>query len=208
MKKTEQGVVLTLATKITLARIFAVPVFVLLFVYYLISVHRGAPNELFRWAALIVFTAAALSDALDGYLARSRNEITRLGRILDPIADKSLLLSAIILLTRPYEFTLPLSFPIWFTLLVVSREMVVILGAFVVHGLTGKVAVTPRIIGKAATFFQMLSVVWILIGSSSPWFYVCLIAAALCTFFSGALYVVDGLRQIESVHDREMSNRE
>jgi len=208
MKKTEKGIVLTLATKITIGRILAVPVFVLLLTYYILSVKGGAANEMYRWAALVVFLAASLSDALDGYVARSRNEITRLGQILDPIADKSLMLSAVILLTRPYQLSLPVYLPIWFSVLIISREVILIGGAFLVHHFVGKVEVRPHVIGKAATLFQMTSVAWVLSGYRSPLFYVCVAIAAVLTCCSGALYVVDGLRQIEAAHQAESNGRE
>ena len=92
---------LTLANKITLARILGIPVFVLLMIYYVMGLQRGAPNEYLRWSSLVLFVVVALTDALDGYVARSRDEITHLGRILDPLADKALLLSSLIMLTRP-----------------------------------------------------------------------------------------------------------
>ncbi len=189
--------VFTLANKITIVRIATIPVFVLALIYYLASVARQEPNETYRFAALVIFTAAALSDALDGYFARSRNEVTRLGRILDPIADKSLLLAAIILLTRLRYPTMAPHFPIWFTLLVISRDAILILGALIVHALAGAVEVWPRIVGKIATVLQMAAVIWVLTGYSSPWFYLSVVAASVFTFLSGVLYVIDGLRQLE-----------
>src|SRR5256886_13487588 len=76
-----------------------IPVFVALAIYYGESVRRGAPLEWQRFAAIIVFLLAAASDGLDGYVARRYNQRSRLGVILDPIADKGLLLSGIITLS-------------------------------------------------------------------------------------------------------------
>lgn len=197
MDREQTKTVFTLANKITIVRIASIPVFVLMLTYYMISVTRGAPDEIYRAVALAIFTAAALTDALDGYYARSRNEVTRLGRILDPIADKTLLLSAIIMLTRLQYPTMAPHFPIWFTLLVISRDAMLILGAFIVHALTGSVEVWPRIVGKVATFFQMVAVVWVLSGYGSKWFYAWIVAASAFTFLSGVTYVIDGLRQLE-----------
>jgi len=89
----------TTANKITLVRIAMIPVFVALAIYYGESVRRGAPLEWQRFAAIIVFLLAAASDGLDGYVARHYNQRSRLGVILDPIADKGLLLSGIITLS-------------------------------------------------------------------------------------------------------------
>jgi CDP-diacylglycerol--glycerol-3-phosphate 3-phosphatidyltransferase len=189
--------VFTLANKITIVRILAVPVFVLMLLYYAGSVENGEPEEIYRALALAIFGAAAFTDALDGYVARSRGEITRLGRILDPIADKSLLLSAIIMLTRHSFQTLELHFPLWFILLIVSRDLVLFVGSAVVHALTGTVEVMPRIVGKIATFFQMFAVIWVLSGWVNPWFYAWVLMTGLFTFVAGAMYIFDGLRQIE-----------
>ncbi|MBU4458958.1 MAG: CDP-alcohol phosphatidyltransferase family protein, partial [Verrucomicrobia bacterium] len=67
---------LTLATKVTLLRFLGIPIFVLMMVYYVLGLREGAADERYRIAALVTFLAVALTDALDGYLARSRGEIT------------------------------------------------------------------------------------------------------------------------------------
>ncbi len=182
--------VMTWANRVTMARIILVPLFILALFYYLRSVDAGASVEAWRRAALALFAAASLTDALDGYLARRRNEVTRLGKILDPLADKSLLLAAVIMLTAP-------SLPPWFSLLVISRDAILLVGAWVVHALSGSVEVSPRYVGKCATVLQMTAVIWVLSGASSRWFYEFLVVVSVFTFLSGALYVLDGLRQIE-----------
>lgn len=189
--------VFTLANKITLMRILGVPLFILALFYYLMSVSRGTPDEYYRRLAFGLFLAAAITDAADGYLARRRNEITHLGRLLDPLADKALLLSAVIMLTRFHPPLPAPSFPPWFSLLVISRDAFLLVGAGVVHALTGGVEVHPRWVGKCATVLQMLAILWVLSGYKSAWFHHFLFAAALFTFVSGALYIMDGLRQIE-----------
>jgi CDP-diacylglycerol--glycerol-3-phosphate 3-phosphatidyltransferase/cardiolipin synthase len=89
----------TFATQITLFRILLIPVFIGVAIYYGESVSLGQANETLRWTTIAVFATAALSDALDGYVARAFNQKSRLGAILDPLADKLLLLSAIITLS-------------------------------------------------------------------------------------------------------------
>src|SRR6185437_9386234 len=93
------GPLMTTANKITIVRILMIPVFVTLAIYYGESVQRGEPLEWQRFAAIIVFLVAAVSDGLDGYVARRYNQRSSLGVILDPIADKGLLLSGIITLS-------------------------------------------------------------------------------------------------------------
>jgi len=188
---------MTLANRITILRILVVPVFILILLYYTLDLARGQAQETYRIAALILFIAAAATDALDGYLARSRDEITPLGRILDPLADKALLLSALILLTRPSLPALEPHIPIWFTLLVISRDGVLILGAAVIHAVAGRVEVKPRIVGKVATFFQMITVVWVLMQGRTGPFAFWVGAAGFFTFVSGVWYLFDGIRQLE-----------
>ena len=188
---------ITLATKVTFVRILGLPVFILLLIYYQMSLSRGAAQEYQRMWALIVFVVIALTDALDGYLARSRNEITRLGSILDPLADKILLLSGIILLTRPGLPQLQPQFPVLFTLIVISRDVVLVTGSFIIHWLFGHVDIRPRLTGKIATFFQMASVIWALAGAPVPIFMGLVWIAAAFTIASGAQYAFDAKRQVE-----------
>ena len=197
---------LSLANKITILRILAVPLFVLALLYYTTDLQRGEPREMCRWTALVIFLAAALTDALDGYVARSRGEITRLGRVLDPLADKSLLLSGLILLTRPSLPQLEPHIPIWFTLLAISRDVLLLAGAALIHWFAGAVEVRPRLTGKAATVAQMVVVVWALVGGAPREFLFCVGVAGAATFASGILYLFDGVRQIEraaAAHHRQ-----
>ena len=188
---------LTLANKITLARILGIPVFVLLMIYYVMGLQRGAPNEYLRWSSLVLFVVVALTDALDGYVARSRDEITHLGRILDPLADKALLLSSLIMLTRPSIPALQPQIPIGFTLLVISRDVLLFLGAVIVQAIGGHVEIRPRIVGKVATFFQMLTIVWVLAAWSPKYFIGTVGPAFLFTLISALWYLVDGVKQLE-----------
>ncbi len=188
---------LTLATRITIARIIGIPIFVLVMIYFKMSLEAGEPVFWYRTLALGLFVVIAVTDALDGYLARSRDEETRLGAILDPLADKALLLSAIILLTRPSLGGLSPQFPVWFTLLVISRDVVLLSGSFVVNWVTGHLDVRPRISGKLATFFQMAAIIAALIPLPLNLFYALVGLAAFCTLLSGLQYSVDGARQLE-----------
>lgn len=188
---------ITLATKVTIARILGIPVFILVMIYYKMSLAAGAPIEGYRHAALVLFLVIAASDALDGYLARSRDEETRLGAILDPLADKTLLLSAIILLTRPSLPELSPQFPVWFTLIVISRDAVLLGGSYLIHAMTGHVDVHPRITGKVATFLQMGAIVAALIPLPYTVFFWIAVIAAVFTLLSGLQYIADGVRQLE-----------
>ncbi len=188
---------LTLATKVTLVRLLGVPVFALLLVYYTLGLGRGEDATGFRHAALILFLVIAGTDALDGYLARSRNEITRLGRFLDPLADKALLLAGLILLTRPNLPQLEPHIPIWFTALVISRDVALAVGYAVIHHFSATLVVQPRIAGKLATVLQMLVIVWVLTQVPTPHFLWLVGAAAGFTALAWVQYAVDGVRQLE-----------
>ena len=194
---------ITLATKVTLARILGVPVFILLLVYYILGLGRGEVHTTQRLVALGVFVAVAFTDALDGYLARSRNEVTALGRVLDPLADKALLLSGLILLTRPNLPDLTPHIPVWFTALVISRDVTLVGGYFLIHHFAGHVEVRPRWTGKLATVLQMATICWVLAQASAPHFLWLVIAAGLFTAVSGLQYILDGLRQLEHVAGRK-----
>src|SRR3954469_23746977 len=154
---------MTTANKITVIRILMIPVFVTLAIYYGESVQRADPIEWQRFTAIIVFLVAAVSDGLDGYVARRYNQRSSLGVILDPIADKGLLLSGIITLSiSNWSYNNPDygKFPVWFPVLVITRDAVILVGAAILHILNGKVRVRPHWTGKIATVLQMVAIGW------------------------------------------------
>lgn len=192
---------MTTANKITIVRILLIPVFVTLAIYYGVSVAAREPDERLRFAAMLTFFIAAVSDGLDGYVARRYNQRSSLGVILDPIADKGLLLSGIITLSViNWDAANPSAghFPIWFPVLVISRDLVIVIGSAVLHLLNGKVVVRPRWTGKIATVLQMVAIGWVMLQLHwVPLVYVVLLAG-LFTFASGVMYVVDGMGQLHA----------
>jgi CDP-diacylglycerol--glycerol-3-phosphate 3-phosphatidyltransferase len=192
---------LTLANRITIVRILATPIFILVTTYYISSVDRQPPDEWLRWLALVLFLVTALTDALDGYVARSRNERTRVGTVLDPLADKALLLSGLLLLSGPWgRAAFMPHIPAWYVLLVVSRDVLLIAGSSLIQAVVGHVHVQPRLAGKFSTVFQMSLIIVVLGGGPVPLFRGLLAAAALFTLLSSIQYLVDGVRQLEKVH--------
>jgi CDP-diacylglycerol--glycerol-3-phosphate 3-phosphatidyltransferase len=192
---------MTTANKITVVRILMIPAFVAMAIYYGESIQRGQPLEWQRFAAIAIFILAAVSDGLDGYVARRYNQRSTLGVILDPIADKGLLLSGIITLslTNWSEFE-PGSgkFPAWFPVLVISRDAILLVGTLVLYLLNGKVQVKPHWTGKIATVLQMVAIGWVMLQLHIiPLLYVVLAAGAF-TLISGILYVTDGVRQLQA----------
>ena len=190
---------MTPANKITLVRILMIPAFVLMALYYGESIKRGQPEEWQRYTAIMIFLLAAVSDGLDGYIARRYNQKSALGVILDPIADKGLLLSGIITLSISNWSDIDPQygqFPTWFPVLVISRDAVILIGSAVLHLLNGKVRVRPAWTGKVATFLQMAAIAWVMLQLRFiPLIYV-VAAAGLFTFISGVIYVMDGFRQL------------
>jgi cardiolipin synthase (CMP-forming) len=130
--------ILTLANQLTLLRIILIPAFVLLVVYGDLG------------AALIVFLVAGVTDALDGLIARLAKQGTSLGAWLDPMADKLLLVSTFIVLTVP---SIPLTnhLPLWLTVTVISRDIVIIGVVAIVNLAVGSRTFKPSLLGKAAT---------------------------------------------------------
>ncbi len=191
---------MTTANKITIVRILMIPLFVLMAIYYGQSVERGEPLEWQRFTAIAIFLLAAVSDGLDGYVARRYNQRSALGVILDPIADKGLLLSGIITLSISNWSDDPDygRFPAWFPVIVITRDVVILVGSAVLQLLKGKVQVKPSWTGKVATVLQMAAIAWVMLQIRIlPLIYV-VAAAGLFTLISGVIYVMDGVRQLQA----------
>jgi len=192
---------MTTANKITIIRIAMIPAFVTMAIYYGQSIQRGAPLEWQRFTAIMIFLVAAVSDGLDGYVARRYNQRSSLGAILDPIADKGLLLSGIITLSiSNWNETDPDygKFPAWFPVLVITRDAVILVGAAVLHLLNGKVRVRPSWTGKVATVCQMCAIAWVMLQLHFIPLPFVVIVAGFFTLVSGIIYVLDGIRQLQA----------
>lgn len=203
---------MTTANKITITRILLIPVFVLMAIYYGQSVQHGHPKDWQRFVAIFVFLIASASDGLDGYIARHYNQRSQLGVILDPIADKGLLLAGIITLTFSnwhYEF------PLWFPVLVITRDVVIVSGSLMLHLVVGKVDIKPSWIGKTATVLQMAAISLVLLQINLfetsftlfgetfqvEFLDIPVMLAGLFTLVSGIGYVMNGIAQLhESGH--------
>ncbi len=192
---------MTTANKITVVRILMIPAFVTMAIYYGQSIQRGEPLEWQRVAAIAIFLLAAVSDGLDGYVARRYNQRSSLGVILDPIADKGLLLSGIITLSISSWSTVDPEygrFPAWFPVLVITRDVVILVGSAVLQLLIGKIQVKPSWTGKVATVCQMCAVAWVMLQLRFLPLLFVVIVAGLFTFISGVIYVMEGVRQLQA----------
>ncbi len=161
---------MTLSSYITVLRIFLSP-----FIVYMMM-------RSFWGAACILFTLAALTDTLDGTLARLRNEKTFLGACLDPLADKILILSCFFTLAF---FQSPLfAIPPWFVWTVLLKELLQISGAFTVYLYKGYLQVEPTLLGKVTTVAQMGFIGWLFACYFLQWVpiktYYVMLAILLC----------------------------
>jgi cardiolipin synthase len=187
---------MTTANKITILRILLIPFFIIEVLNY---VRTG--NDTHLGFALLCFAVAAIFDGVDGYIARHYNQKSELGAILDPLADKLLLISGVILLSfdhRPLLGSIPYSL----TGTIIGRDVLILIGMVVILMTVGKVKVRPRMVGKAATVLQMVAILLVLLkwddGRGTNWFKGVVIAATVCTALSGVLYVFDGMKQLSS----------
>ena len=186
---------ITPATWITIARLAGVFVFILLLTYHTLELKQGSTDSAFRVWALGLFVVVAATDFLDGWLARRRGEVTPLGTFLDPLADKLLVVSSLVMLTKPSLPALSPQFPVWFTWLVISRDVYLFAGAVLVHATGAKLNIRPRQIGKLATVLNLAAITLVLAKLDGPMWIVVLYAAAAATLWSWIQYSRDGFRQ-------------
>jgi cardiolipin synthase len=184
-----------LANWLTILRILLIPVFVTLLVYRRPGV------------ALAVFALAALTDLLDGYVARRRRSQSRLGAFLDPMADKLLLTASFVTLT--YLGMLGKK-GFFIAAVVLSRDAILVIGALMIHMVGGRIHPRPTWVGKLATFFQILTVLTGLLGRYVRLpgaLDVFLWLAAVFTVVSGLQYLVQGMRYLNATHAEEPDAR-
>ncbi|NQT33029.1 MAG: CDP-alcohol phosphatidyltransferase family protein [Candidatus Omnitrophica bacterium] len=137
--------------RLTISRIILVPVFITAIMYHELNIAFG------------IFLIAALTDALDGYIARTRRQKTRFGKIMDPIADKMLIGSAFICFSLVTGLPDHIKMPVYVPIIVISRDVFILLGALIMYLLTGSINVRPTALGKITTVFQISTVVALLV---------------------------------------------
>ena len=171
---------LNLPNFISVARIILVPLFIILSI-----------NQDFGWA-LFIFVVAAISDAVDGLLARLLQQRTVLGSYLDPAADKLLTASAYVILAVLNII------PGWLAVIVISRDVIIILGIMILFLTSHPLEIRPSIASKLTTILQFATVVSALLSKSTfqvPWLFDFLIwGTAGATVLSGLQYVGRGIK--------------
>jgi CDP-diacylglycerol--glycerol-3-phosphate 3-phosphatidyltransferase len=185
---------LTWPNRITLTRICLIP----FFVTAVLQMH-GDEDSPYRYIAFGVFLFMAVTDAVDGLIARARGERSRLGRILDPLADKFLLTTACVLLSL--DIWPEPRFPNWVPVMVISRDLIIVVGAAVIFFITGAFKPGPTLIGKITTGVQMAAVLLTLLNNLFPELlvYISWWITVVFTCISGLQYIYIGSRQFNYV---------
>ena len=186
---------MSLANKLSLFRILLVPAFVVCLIYY-----RPGELEILRYLAVGLFALGVVTDAVDGYVARAEKQATRLGAILDPAADKLLLVTAYLSLSLITTLPEIYRLPAWVPIVVLSRDLIIVCGWLLVVLVTGDLQAVPSKLGKATTFFQMLTVVLVLLGF--PFARIVLWGAMILTVLSGIGYLRRGNHLLNFVGGR------
>lgn len=187
MSKNQKESIWNLPNSLSLLRIFLIPVFVVLMIQKEIR------------AAFAVFLLASFTDVLDGFAARLCRLRTKIGALLDPAADKLLILASFIILSLP-ALNFPHVIPIWLTLMVIGRDVLIVSGAFVAHKRHGVDRFPPSIWGKACTVLEVTVVLAVLFLNTRQmpfayihWLYYLTFAF---TVFSAIHYSIAGFRMV------------
>jgi cardiolipin synthase len=164
----------------TLTRVLLIPLFVIFII-----------NKLFGWA-LITFAVAGITDGIDGMIARITHKRTELGAYLDPIADKLLLIAAFVTLAI-IEIL-----PSWLAVIVVTRDVIILLGFLVFILLDYRPKIKPSLVSKVTTFFQISTILLVLMAGYTPVFKqlssIAIYGTTLFTIVSGSHYIYVGTR--------------
>ena len=173
---------MTVPNILTLSRILLTP----LLIWFLVN---RKMNQ-----ALVVFFIAGLTDVLDGFIARLFHQKSRFGAILDPLADKFLLVSSFLILGRLGLI------PLWLVVIVIIRDLVIVVGTIALYLFRVQVEIRPTSLGKLTTLMQLLTVL-LALGSSlfhvSPWDRLVVGITAMFSIASGVQYVRKGIDMMQ-----------
>jgi len=169
-----------------------VPVFVALIACY------TREHPWIRYSALGVYVLAAISDALDGFVARAYNQKTKLGTLLDPLADKLMINIGFVFMAVNDQFATRV--PFWFPAAILARDIMIVMGAYIINEFYGPVRIKPRITGKLTTCFQMSLVIAILIEARFAWgLMIATVAISAVSYFD---YMYTGIKQVGNEDER------
>ncbi|MEJ2702105.1 MAG: CDP-alcohol phosphatidyltransferase family protein [Sedimentisphaerales bacterium] len=189
------AVKLNWATRITIFRVLMI----VPFVSFMLKTNDPSLSQttryLMRYVSVVVFLLMAVSDGVDGYLARKKNQITRLGTFLDPVADKLLMTSACLLLASSAGHVGRFLLPPTVVVFIIGKDLFLLIGFVIVYLITSRIHIAPVFVGKLATALQriwFLRVLW--------W------SAAATALLATLVYIRDGSRYIEA-YEQGLTNK-
>jgi len=202
------------ATRITIFRILLIVPFVSFMLKMNDSRLSEAARQAVRYVSVALFLLMAVSDGVDGYLARKNNQITKLGTFLDPVADKLLITSACLLLASQAGHVGNFLLPPTVVVFIVGKDLFLLIGFVIVYLITAKIHIAPAFIGKLATMLQLSMVAGILIAPEVSavlpgWIWLLRIlwwSAAGTALLATLIYIRDGSRYIEA-YEQGLANK-
>jgi CDP-diacylglycerol--glycerol-3-phosphate 3-phosphatidyltransferase len=205
---------LSLASHITILRILLIAPFVSLMLKTNDpALSPGAQNAM-RYISIFVFLVMAISDGIDGYLARKKKQVTKLGTFLDPIADKLLMTCACLLLASQRGHVRDFLLPPTVVVLIIGKDLVLLIGFTIIYFITSQIHIVPVFIGKLATALQLSMVTGILIapdvsGILPGWIWFLRLlwwSAAGTAILATLIYIRNGNRYIEQYEQGQANN--
>jgi cardiolipin synthase len=201
-------------TRITLLRILLIVPFVGCMVNTHDPQFTAATQDMLRYVAVLIFVLMAGSDALDGYLARHRHQITKLGTFLDPLADKLLITSASLLLVSQRGHVDGFPLPVTVVVLIIGKDVLITIGFIIVYLITSQTHIVPVFMGKLATALQLIMVAAVLVAPEASrvlpgygWLVQALWwSAAGAAVLAALIYIRNGSRYIEQYERAHTTN--
>lgn len=161
---------MNLANKITITRVLLIPIF-------MIVLFSNIPNNLY--IAAFIFAIASITDGLDGYIARTRNQVTTFGKFIDPLADKLLVSAALISLVEMGQI------PAWIVVTIIGREFTIT--GFRIIAASNQITIAASSLGKIKTITQLIAIISLLINL--PFKTIILYISLIFTIISGIDYI-------------------
>ena len=204
---------LSWASRITILRILLI----IPFVSFMLKINDPAlslnARNAMRYVSIIIFLAMAVSDGIDGYLARRKKQITKLGAFLDPLADKLLMTCACLLLASQRGHVEGFLLPPTVVVLIIGKDLFLLIGFGIVYLITSQIRIAPVFIGKLATTLQLSMVAGILIapevsGVLPGWIWFLRVlwwSAASTAILTTLIYIRNGSRYIEQ-YEQSLTN--
>ncbi|MHC4418418.1 MAG: CDP-alcohol phosphatidyltransferase family protein [Planctomycetota bacterium] len=193
------------ANRITILRILLIVPFVSCMLKANDASISESMRDVMRYVSIFVFFVMAISDGIDGYIARRNGQATKLGSFLDPMADKLLMACACVLLAMPGRGVAGFGLPPTVAVLIIGKDMFLLIGFVIIYFITFQVRVVPVLIGKIATALQLSMVAGILLGPEIsallPWWIwflrVLWWSAAGTAILATLIYIRNGSRYVE-----------